>query len=553
MAAVGAAWVGLAASWLTDPVLRLVDVLTFVAMLALATLALTAARRRGARSRGHLVEIWTLPVVLLLPPAYALAVHFPLRLLVADRTGPPGDGSLAAVRPGRGEGVALAGSAGERAVPAAVTEAGTRTPSWGQGRARQVYKAAALGVAGATASWLHALLAPADDPYTAHSLVGSPARIAAIGVAVLGYALARRILLAAPWPTGPARSTLPMSPMSPMSPHAGGPGSGCARGTGDAHEAAANRIPSPYGLTAAAGAPPGRDWSVGGGWLGWWRVPVSVTGVGMPGRRRGARGPSVRVEVAELCSGVAIAALWAANPLLMLAAVPPALLLAGSLPPDELLAAARTDPKTRLANAAWWREVAEAELARARRAGRPLSVLLVDIDHFKQVNDRHGHLFGDTVLVAVADALRAATRPWDLVGRFGGEEFVVLLVDVDLRTAAEIAERIRRQVAATRCPLDGPAASRSYGGDGDLGQVGVTVSVGAAACEPPASLASALEAADAALYRAKAAGRNRVLLAVPAGEQAGAVTSAGASAGKEAPASAADAAPAVPAQVTQKD
>ncbi|WP_232304084.1 GGDEF domain-containing protein [Pseudofrankia sp. DC12] len=224
--------------------------------------------------------------------------------------------------------------------------------------------------------------------------------------------------------------------------------------------------------------------------------------------------------VTELCGAVAVAALWATNPLLMLAAAPPALLLARSLPPDELLAAARTDPKTGLANVTWWRQVADAELIRARRAGRPLSVLLVDIDHFKQVNDRHGHLFGDTVLVAVAEALRAATRPWDLVGRFGGEEFVVLLAEVDLVTAAEIAERIRRQVAAARCPLDLTAL------DGDA--VSVTVSVGAAVCEHSAGLAEALEAADAALYRAKAAGRNRIRVAdtavpVETGDHAGEV------------------------------
>jgi diguanylate cyclase (GGDEF)-like protein len=210
------------------------------------------------------------------------------------------------------------------------------------------------------------------------------------------------------------------------------------------------------------------------------------------------------LRAAELCAAVAVATLWSANPLLMLAAAPPSLLLARSLPPDDLLAAARTDPKTRLANAGWWREVAEAHLVRAHRSGEPLSVLLVDIDHFKQVNDRHGHLFGDTVLVAVADALRDATRPWDLVGRFGGEEFVVLLADVDLPTAADVAERIRLHVAGVRCPLDGAE------GQG----VSVTVSVGAAECA--ASLADALKAADTALYRAKANGRNRVELAADA-------------------------------------
>jgi diguanylate cyclase (GGDEF)-like protein len=231
--------------------------------------------------------------------------------------------------------------------------------------------------------------------------------------------------------------------------------------------------------------------------------------LGVPAARADGLSPGTTLLVtAELCAAVTVATLWTTNPLLVLAAVPPVLLLARSLPPEELLAAARTDPKTGLANASWWRQVADAELARARRAGRPLSVLLVDIDHFKRVNDRYGHLFGDAVLVAVAEALRAATRPWDLVGRFGGEEFVVLLADVDLPTAAEIAERIRRQVAAARCPLDRPHL--------DGGAVGVTVSIGVAVCEPPAGLPESLEAADAALYRAKAEGRDRVGVAGPA-------------------------------------
>ncbi|WP_198535998.1 GGDEF domain-containing protein, partial [Pseudofrankia saprophytica] len=316
-------------------------------------------------------------------------------------------------------------------------------------------------------------------------------------------------------------------------------------------ELAASRVPSQGGAPVPAGdGLRGEAWSAGTPWLGWWRGPAPADGMGLGGHWPGARRPAVGMAVAELCSGVAIAALWAANPLLMLAAVPPALLLASSLPPDELLAAARTDPKTGLANAVWWREVAEAELARSLRAGRPLSVLLVDIDHFKRVNDRHGHLFGDTVLVAVADALRAATRPWDLVGRFGGEEFVVLLTDVDLPTAADVAERIRRQVAAVRCPLDAPSPlGPGVGDDGDGEAVGVTVSVGAAACEPGAGLASALGRADAALYRAKAAGRDRVHLALA--DPAGATVPAAQAAVDGPPVQ--DGACSVPTQVTQAD
>jgi diguanylate cyclase (GGDEF)-like protein len=416
LAALAFAWPGLGVVWLLRPTFRPADAAAFAVLLALAALGPMAGRRAaGGREwpGGELVEVWTVPAALLLPPGYALVAHLPLCLLPrgARRRVPAAWADLAGERGGR---------------PMA-------RGSW------RLAEAVALGVAGAAASWLHGLLAPASGPYTAATLVGSPPRLAALAAAVTGYALARWLLV-----PGDARSWAVQWPVSP------GPASRLGAGR-------------------------------------WYGV--------MPG-------PAPH-RTAELCAAVGVATLWAANPLLVLAAAPPVLLLARSLPADELLAAARTDPKTRLANAAWWREVAEAELARTRRAGRPLSVLLVDIDHFKQVNDRHGHLFGDTVLSAVADALRSATRPWDLVGRFGGEEFVVLLADVDLATAAEIAERIRHQVAAVRCSPD--AASGAA--------VSVTVSVGAASCPPPADLASALAAADAALYRAKAAGRDRVELA----------------------------------------
>ncbi|WP_239310528.1 MULTISPECIES: diguanylate cyclase [unclassified Frankia] len=212
------------------------------------------------------------------------------------------------------------------------------------------------------------------------------------------------------------------------------------------------------------------------------------------------------VDATAMCSAIVIAVLWTAHPLLMLVATPPALLLQRGLLHAELLAAARTDAKTRLASPAYWREVAEREAVRIRRAGRPMSVLIVDIDHFKRVNDQFGHLTGDVVLASVADALRAATRPRDLVGRFGGEEFVVLLCEVDLDNAAHAAERIRRQVAGMRCRVDARSAGAVI--------VSVTVSVGVATANGPSvDLPVLLETADAALYRAKADGRNRVRLA----------------------------------------
>jgi len=539
MTVVGVVWVGLTAHWLADPLVRWTDVVTFGTLLALAALVLVAGRRPGARAHDDLREIWTLPIALLLPPVYALVTHLPLCLAALG----PGGRNAATPDDDPTAGVAIPSTRAARPRedrPAAARPAVAGRPRAAGGGRRRAYEAAALGAAGAVASWLHGLLAASDGPYTAESLVGSPGRLAVVAAAALCYPVARRVLLASPGRSARRRRVSTRSPVDACEgapPDPSGPaltGRLPAAATRPRPSAAAGRIPSqiPAAVAAAAGghaaghpADAVAAAAGGPGWPGWWRAhaatgPATVPGCGRGLRWRAVRRPSTRVDVARLCSGVAIAALWATNPLLLFAAVPPVLLLAGSLPPDELLAAARTDPKTGLANVTWWSEVAEAELARSRRSGRPLSVLLVDIDHFKQVNDRHGHLFGDTVLVAVADALRAATRPWDLVGRFGGEEFVVLLTDVDLPTAADVAERIRHQVAAIRCPLDGPptaTATATGGVDGGGGgqAVAVTVSVGVAACGPPGGLAAAVGAADAALYRAKAAGRDRVHLAAP--------------------------------------
>ena len=218
-----------------------------------------------------------------------------------------------------------------------------------------------------------------------------------------------------------------------------------------------------------------------------------------------ARRDALHAEMIGVCSAIVVAVLWTAHPLLVLAAAPTALLLRRNVRHAELLYAARHDDKTGLARPNWWREVAEAEVTRVRRAGRPLSVLLADIDHFKSINDGYGHVVGDLVLTAVADALRAVTRPGELVGRFGGEEFVVLLAGVDLDDAAQVAERLRREVADVVCRRDGhPPLS-------------VTVSVGvAAASEADGSLTALIERADDALRQAKEAGRNRIRLASPA-------------------------------------
>jgi two-component system cell cycle response regulator len=148
-------------------------------------------------------------------------------------------------------------------------------------------------------------------------------------------------------------------------------------------------------------------------------------------------------------------------------------------------------------------EVLEHELGRSRREGKPVAVILTDLDHFKNVNDTFGHLTGDAVLCEFTARTTAALRPYDLVGRYGGEEFLVVLPNCDEAAVAAVSERLRRRVAEQ--PF-------THGGR----EVTVTASVGAAVSRNGQGDAAALvQAADQALYRAKAAGRNCVEIAPP--------------------------------------
>lgn len=150
-------------------------------------------------------------------------------------------------------------------------------------------------------------------------------------------------------------------------------------------------------------------------------------------------------------------------------------------------------------------EQLQSEFSRLKRAEKPLSVILVDIDHFKQINDTYGHLVGDKALVHVAQILKKSVRPYDIVGRWGGEEFVVVAPHCGLEQAVLIAERLRQQVASTPLPLD----------DGTTIQI--RLSGGVAAIEPariPAlNIDRLFQAVDEALYAAKRNGRNRIYIA----------------------------------------
>jgi diguanylate cyclase (GGDEF)-like protein len=138
-----------------------------------------------------------------------------------------------------------------------------------------------------------------------------------------------------------------------------------------------------------------------------------------------------------------------------------------------------------------WQHAAEAELARASRTHAPPTVALLDIDHFKQINDTFGHLAGDQVLSSLATAIQAQLRPYDLAGRFGGDEIALLFPDTTIRQAERIVDRIHAAITAA-------------------GVVTVTISVGISGGGDAAEgLETLLAAADVALYEAKRAGRNR--------------------------------------------
>ncbi|OON63807.1 hypothetical protein B0920_10785 [Massilia sp. KIM] len=158
---------------------------------------------------------------------------------------------------------------------------------------------------------------------------------------------------------------------------------------------------------------------------------------------------------------------------------------------------ATTDSLTGLANRHCFLAEAERAQAQARRLGQPLSLLMLDIDHFKRMNDGHGHAFGDRALQVFAAAAGAALRRGDLLGRLGGEEFAVLLPATDAAGAFALAERLRRAVATAALEDQGE-------------RMALTVSIGVATLGEGDGIGTALGRADKALYRAKRAGRNRV-------------------------------------------
>jgi len=371
--------------------LRWRDIAVFTAFVLCGCVSVEGSRHLGSpasrRDRAYkdLLSAWTLPVVLLLPPVYAVLVYLPINALAQCRV--------------------------------------TRLPP-----VKRVFNTAVVAIAGYMAAMAHRLISGEPAGPSTVKLAGSPRAIGATLIAAGVFATVSACLVA-----------------------------------GVLH-----------------------------------RIGPAMT-------RRQAFGSrdTLVIDVADLCVGVLVAVIWTVSPALVVLAVPPVLLLQRTLLHGELLQASRTDTKTGLANPAYWRDVAEREVTRALRTGRPLAVLLLDIDHFKAVNDTCGHLAGDLMLAEVARVLQHNVRPQDVVGRFGGEEFAVLLPNMPTEAAAGIAGRLRESVAQLSCPL---APSDS--------PLTVTVSVGVATLGPGrADLTGLLAASDAALYRAKGAGRNQVVVA----------------------------------------
>ena len=216
------------------------------------------------------------------------------------------------------------------------------------------------------------------------------------------------------------------------------------------------------------------------------------------------------LEVATLCMGALAAVALADSPGLAVLALPPILVLHRAVLVRHFETAASTDGKTGLYNAASWQGQARRAVRRSQRSGTAVGVLILDLDHFKDVNDRYGHLAGDDVLASVADVLRACVRDADVVGRFGGEEFVVLLPGLDTGPEGRaelvaVAERLRRRVAELDLAVETP--------DGPMTIEAITVSIGAVVSAGPAGVEHLLKAADTALYAAKAGGRNQVQVA----------------------------------------
>jgi diguanylate cyclase (GGDEF)-like protein len=165
---------------------------------------------------------------------------------------------------------------------------------------------------------------------------------------------------------------------------------------------------------------------------------------------------------------------------------------------DEIYRLTTVDGLTQVFNRRYFEETVEREISRCHRYGRQLSLVMVDIDHFKQINDNYGHLAGDHVLKHVASAIKTRVRREDILARWGGEEFALLLPEVDVKGAVLLAEKVRKLIERQKFEFDKQ-------------EIPVTISAGVAGLATPSyEVSDLVRAADTRLYSAKSEGRNRV-------------------------------------------
>ena len=288
-------------------------------------------------------------------------------------------------------------------------------------------------------------------------------------------------------------------------------------GAGEAHRVAANAttmILSGFGAGLAGYLAGGEGVSaVAAAALGYFLVNTALTGHALYLADRAKATPTSclgtmddnLLEASTLCVGGLLTMVLTNEPLLSLLVILPLYILQRSVLIKRLEELATTDQKTQLLNATTWQDGAQREISRAEREHSTFGALMIDLDHFKHINDTFGHLAGDDVLKAVAAVVKQETRAHDLVGRFGGEEFVALLPSTSKEDAIVTAERIRQRISELVIP------TRTNEGE----QVAIerrTASIGVASFPlDGSSIEEVMASADAAVYVAKDSGRNRVV------------------------------------------